>query len=237
MHRRARHLKGSSIGCNLQLDGRYLTDSDGTAVSSWADRSSNSYSATQATSTKQPVVKTNANGINGSTAVSFDGTNDGLSVASYVNSSDMYVVFAVKMTTASMIFEHSPNLNSNDGFFVYGQSGNNFSIRRAGSAGYNITGTNNWLGTSPAVASCIYSTSNGGNYYLDGSVITKVGENGSISTPSNTTNTLYIMTRADSALFTSGLLGAVIIGSGILSSSLRIRIQQSMAFSFKIACS
>ena len=237
MHRRARHLKGTSIGCTLQLDARYLTNSDGTALSSWADRSSNAYSASQATSTKQPLVKTGANGINGSTAVSFDGSNDGLSVSSYVNSSDMYIVFAIKITTANMIFEHSPNLNTSEGFFVYGQSSNNFSIRRTGSAGYNIQGTNNWLGTSSAVASCIYSTSNGGNYYLNGGVITKVNENGSIISASNTTQTLYIMNRGDSSLFTNGLLGAVICGSGILSNSLKIRVEHSMAYSFKIACS
>lgn len=237
MHRRARHLKGTSIGCNLQLDARYLTDSDGTALSSWADRSANGYSAAQATSTKQPQVRTGSNGINGSTAVNFDGTDDGLQISSFTNNSDMYVVLCVKMTTANLILEMSPNLNSNEGFYVYGQSGNNFAIRRTGTGGYNINGVNNWLGTSPAIGLLRYSYTAGGNYYLNGSVITKVGESGSVYTQANATNSLNIMCRNQSGVFTNGLLGAVIVGSGDLSSPMRVRLQHAMAYSFKIACS
>lgn len=237
MHRRNRHFKGGSVGCNLQLDARYLSQSDGTAISSWTDRSINAYNASQATSNKQPLIKTGVNGINGSTAVNFDGSNDGLTISNYVNNSDMFIIFAVKITTANMIFEHSPNTNSSDGFYVYGQSGNNIAIRRFGSPGYNILGTNNWIGFSPAIVSFRHSTANGGNYYLNGNVITKVNENGVCNLSSNTTNTFYIMTRGDTGLFTNALLGAVIVGSGDLSETLRKRIQVSLAYSFKIACS
>lgn len=240
MHRRARHLKGTSIGCTLQLDARYLTDSDGTALSTWTDRSSNAYSASQATSTKQPLVKTGANGINGSTAVSFDGSNDGMSIANVVLSSDFYYVFAVKINAANMIFEHSPNTNTNEGFNIWGNNNNAIAIRRSNSPGYNIIGTASWLGTSPATSSFYHyqiNNASNANYYLNGSVITKVGESGNIIGTSNATKTFYIFTRGDSGLFTNGLLGAVIFGSGTLSQSLRIRVEHSMAYSFKTACS
>lgn len=235
MHRRARHLKGTSIGCNLQLDARYLTDSDGTALSSWSDRSSNGYSATQATSTKQPLVRTGANGINGSTALSFDGSNDGLAVSSFVNNSNMYILFAVKLTTASMVFEHGPDANTVDGFYNYGQSSNNIQLRR--NTSYYIQGINNWIGSSPAIASFRYYSWGAANYWVNGNEITKVGAAGSVGSLSNVTNSLNIMCRNQSGLFTNGLLGAVIIGSGDLYDPIRNRIQHSLAFSFKIACS
>lgn len=236
MHRRNRHFKGGSINCNLQLDARYLTQSDGTALSSWSDRSSNSYTASQATGINQPLVKTGANGINGNPVVLFDGSNDFMTISSFVINSDMYAIFVVKLISTQMLFEHSVNANSGTAFYIYGQSNRNWSIvRNVGT--YYIVGTNNWVGTSNALATIRYSDASGGNYYLNGSVISKSGEFDSLTSATNATNTLYIMSRAGTQLFTNGNLGAVIMGSGDLSEPLRKRIQVALAYSFKIACS
>lgn len=236
MHRRNRHFKGGSINCNLQLDARYLTQSDGTALSSWSDRSSNSYTASQATAINQPLVKTGANGINGNPVVLFDGSNDFMTISSFVINSDMYAIFVVKLTSASMLFEHSTDANSGNAFYIYGQSNRNWSIIRTPGT-YYIVGTNNWVGTANALATIRYSDASGGNYYLNGSVISKSGEFDSLTSATNATDTLYIMSRAGTGLFTNGNLGAVIMGSGDLSEPLRKRIQVALAYSFKIACS
>ena len=51
---------------------------DGTAVSSWTDKSGNSRTLSQATGVSQPLMQTGGNGINGLPAVLFDGSNDGM---------------------------------------------------------------------------------------------------------------------------------------------------------------
>jgi hypothetical protein len=76
MRARHRHFNPKDAGADLVLDARFINQSDNTVVSTWADRSGNSYNATQATGANQPTFKTNQTG--GNAGVDFDGTNDSL---------------------------------------------------------------------------------------------------------------------------------------------------------------
>lgn len=69
-----------------------LSLSDGASVSSWSDSSGNGHTASQASGTLEPVLKTNVFGT--APAVEFDGTNDYLSIASTVTVPS-FTVFAV----------------------------------------------------------------------------------------------------------------------------------------------
>lgn len=237
MHRRQRHFKGSSVGCNLQLDARYLTDSDGTAVSSWSDRSSNSYSASQSTAANRPTVKTGANGVNGNTAVSFDATNDFLTISSFVISSDMYFLIAGNLSSQNMIVEQTTNANSGNAFYVYGQANRAFNIvRTPGGNAYDI-GLNNWIGTGNSIGTVWFAYQYGMGYYSNGVQQPTGGNFNSFSSATNATDTLYIMSRGGGSLFSGGLVGSLILGSGYLTEPMRKRLQNNLALSFKIACS
>lgn len=233
MHRRARHCIGKALGANIVLDSRYLTDADGTALQTWTDRSGNGKDASQATLANRPLVKTGSNGINGNPVVQYDGSNDFMSVSSFTVSANMYVLLVTKMTSANMVCEQSSNNNFNDGFYVYGQQNRNVNIRR-GSNSYYIEGTANWMGTSNTVICWSYGTVK--QYYKDFAQITKFNEFDSNPT-GNATDTVYIMSRGGSSLFSSGLLGMLIVQGGDATLSFLKRVNHAAGYSFKIACS
>lgn len=233
MHRRARHCIGKALGANIVLDSRYLTDADGTALQTWTDRSGNGKDASQATLANRPLVKTGSNGINGNPVVQYDGSNDFMTVSSFTVSANMYVLLVTKMTSANMVCEQSVNNNSNDGFYVYGQQNRNVNIRR-GSNSYYIEGTANWMGTSNTVICWSYGTVK--QYYKDFAQITKVNEVDQ-SPSGNATDTVYIMSRGGSSLFSSGLLGMLIVQGGDATLSFLKRVNHAAGYSFKIACS
>jgi hypothetical protein len=66
----------------MAVDARFLTGSDGSAVTTWPNRGSSSYDMTQSTPGFRPVLRVGSNGINGAQAVQFDGTDDLLQGAS-----------------------------------------------------------------------------------------------------------------------------------------------------------
>ena len=233
MHRRSRHLIGKALGANLVLDSRYLTESDGTLLQTWPDRSGNGKNATQATSTKQPTVKTGANGINGNPALSFDGTADAMAVSNLTAAPHQYCLAVVKLTTASMICELGLNSNSVNGFAFYGQQGNNVIIKNTGGSVF-YPGTNNWIGTDSAVISYSYGTIKELYKNLSPQPKGTVFDNFISGT---FTETLYIMSRGQSNLYSSGLLGMMIIQPMTATFPYMKRVHHCAAFSFKIACS
>lgn len=87
----------SITGLQLWLDASQISGvtTDGSAVASWTDMSGNARHATQATSGSQPVLKTAANGINGSPVVRFDGVDDWLKTASFTTISQPITAFII----------------------------------------------------------------------------------------------------------------------------------------------
>jgi len=83
MRARQRHLVLGQTGATVVLDSRMLTQSDGTALSSWTNRGSLAISPA-ATSTDRPTVERNEQG--GNPVVRFDGSNDKLTFASSTGS-------------------------------------------------------------------------------------------------------------------------------------------------------
>ena len=118
MRARHRHFNPSHAGATIALDSRYgFSQADGSAVSTWEDRSSTNNDATQATAANQPTYETGE--VGGQPAVRFDGINDFLSYGTSVfgYTSGATVIAVVKATSGaneygSVIGEHSSNRTS-----------------------------------------------------------------------------------------------------------------------------
>lgn len=119
-------------------DTATITSSSG-AVSAWADKSGNGYSAAQATSTKQPT--TGSSTLNGRNVLSFDG-GDCLQIASFDctgGTAQQFTVAAVFTATSGsdrILIEHSADYNTTPGaFIVYRANANNVVTSKRGSGG------------------------------------------------------------------------------------------------------
>jgi hypothetical protein len=78
MGRRCRHISYKALGADLAYDARLIAANDGDPVSSVTDLSGNGWTASQGTSGERPTFRTGANGINGTPAITFDGTDDNM---------------------------------------------------------------------------------------------------------------------------------------------------------------
>ena len=102
MRARHRHFNPQSAGATLCLDARFgFSQADGSAVSTWEDRTATNNDGTQATAANRPTYETNE--LNGNPAVRFDGANDFLSYTTSVFSytGGATVIAVVKATSES----------------------------------------------------------------------------------------------------------------------------------------
>jgi hypothetical protein len=234
MRARHRHFTHKAAGAVVAYDARYLTESDGTALQTWTDRTGG-YNAAEDTSTKRPLVKTGTNGINGMTALQFDGTNDDLQAASVPLNTFITLVVCGKFTTAKpFFFEHSSDTTPNSGFYFYGSNGNSWEFYR-GTNLHSASGSTGWFGSSNAIGSLRYDGS--GNYRKDGgTALANNTVSGSSRTNSSVTDAFNICSRNRTAVFGEGLLGTLAIYDGAASDSMLKRLEHAAAYSFKIAC-
>jgi hypothetical protein len=117
MGRRCRHISHKALGAAVAYDTRRLAGGNGDAISTMADLTGNGLTATQSTSGLQPLLQTGGNGINGSTVLLFDGSNDFMShsyalPASGANASIFAVAQALSSTFGYRpVFSCSPPFN------------------------------------------------------------------------------------------------------------------------------
>lgn len=82
--------------------GGSLVTTDGAAVARWEDQSGNGNHLTQATGTKQPLLKTSL--LNGLPIIRFDGSNDSMAKA-FTLSQPVTVIFAAKLRSLNNNFD------------------------------------------------------------------------------------------------------------------------------------
>lgn len=234
MRARHRHFSCKAAGAVVSYDARYLTDSDGTALQTWPDRSG-TYNATEATSTKRPIVRTGANGINGQSALDFDGIDDDLQAANVPLNTYITVVVCVGgFASAKQFFiEHGPNASSSDGFYFYGDQVGAWAFRRT----TNIYGGNvaNWFGQVAAIGS-LRNSGTAAYRKNGGSNLSNAGGAGTMPANTSLTSALNICSRNRTSVFSDGLLGTLQIYNGSATDSMLRRLEHASAFSFKIAC-
>jgi hypothetical protein len=234
MRARQRHFKYRSIGPRAAYDARYISGlSDGAAVSSWSDLSGNGFTATQATTARQPVYK--AAVLGGSASVRFDGAGDNLTHSITNNATH----------TSFVVLNRLSSQTGNRGIVSIGTTGGTgdmFIFIRSPTTdkwGYfptNYAYANTTLGiSSPCIISSNDNSTSGGDYFFGGNTDgTWTGQSGSQGV--NHIGGYY--TASPLVDQTSNIdVGALLITSATLSNSLRKLVQNGLAYSFKIACS
>jgi hypothetical protein len=229
MRARQRHLKPKSIGAFIALDSRYINQGDNTAISTWSDLSGSSNDATQATGSFQPVYRTGILGGNG--VVRFDGTNDFLEPPT-ITKSQPYTSFAItypkqyKASGYNAFFEDS-SLGCFTG--ISPDSGISKHTIFAGASLFGPASTlNAWfLGSYVVNSTSSKITINGGAPTTGNAGSTNI--NGKFQLGRNWDQNSRFYWDNDTAL--------AMVCEGAFSDSLRKRVEQSAAYSFKIACS
>ena len=241
MHRRARHLKPSSFASTIAYDSRYITDSDGTAIETWTDKSGNSRDFTQSTSSKKPIFKTAIQG--GCGILRFDGTDDSMSTSSYSVSSVVSSVIVLKVgsiLTGSIIFERSSNPNANNGAYSLNTSDNlswDWFVKTSGASTGYVASSFTTRNQTFSVLALSYNNSDS-TFFVNqnGNVLTKINlftdyAIDTVNAPS------FLASRNDSSLFIPMDIGILNTINSDIGDPMRKRLNHHAAFSFKIACS
>ena len=196
-------------GLNLWLDAADDTTfsySSGTSVSQWRDKSGSNFHASQATVGSQPSRSTFQNSRK---TVNFDGTNDTVTIPSFVSNSEMSI-FVVSNCGTSLFIEHSTDVASSaTGFYIYGGGNGMFLIRR--NSTYYYLSLTDWLAGGYSIASGVNSTGLDLLTYKDGTQQTPTFDGRSSLSNSYATNTLYIGSRGANSLWSSGPIAEIII--------------------------
>jgi hypothetical protein len=224
MRLRNRHFNPADAGATLAFDARYkITVADGTALSTWSDRSRTAISATQATGSLQPTYQTNE--INGQPVVSFDGTDDNMIHGQDNAESCVWVVVAkVRSTQASYRGFAAAGASASAGTMI---------LSRVGAGKWGTYGGSDRPATStpadgtPYVFTMEDNAASGGAFFLNGAADGTYAGDSTGQPSKHIGGTLGQSTASDIAVVT--LMPAV-------SSALRKRLQFANAYSFKISC-
>jgi hypothetical protein len=186
-------------------DDSTFSYSSGTSVSLWKDKSGNNYSAVQATVANQPSRSTTQNS---KKTLNFDGTNDTLVVSNFIGNSEMSI-FVVSNCGNTLFIEHSVNVNTNNGFYLYGAGGGMFAINRNSVITYNAL--TDWLTGGYSIATGTNSIGTDLLTFKNGTQQSPSSSNLVSISASNTTASLYIGSRAASGIWTSGPIAEILI--------------------------
>ena len=234
MRARQRHLNPGHLGMACAFDSRFISGlSNNDSVDTWTDRTSNGRNATQATAAKKPTYKTEE--LNGNPALSFDG-GDALVTGSFTASilASAHVVF--KASANGLVYERGNAFNDNGNSYIYTSTGYSTQFRGTSASAYSRA-TDWGLGSTWRLVSHeIDGTHASHKFYINGAVQSMTSgltanPTGSYSLPLN------IGSRNDAA--ESAITGsiAVVTYGPVLAGSARRRLQNSLGYSFKIACS
>lgn len=239
MRARHRHFNPRAAGANLVLDAKYITQSDGTAVSTWSDRSGGGYDATQGTSENRPTFKTAQQG--GCGGVSFDGSNDFLT-GTYNPSGvprAVYIVFKAAASALGTLFQTPLTPNTNGWIARWGSVSSTWYISG------DVSTTNQTIGsqsnaTNSTIGSWASDSSRNVSFVRDGSSVTVSGN--APSAVNSSTSPGYrlgsINTSANVPIqWWNGLVFSVaVFGDQSIAAPLRRRCEHASAYSYKIAC-
>jgi hypothetical protein len=245
MRLRHRHFNPGHCGAAIALDSRYgFSQADGTAVSTWEDRSANNNDAEQTNAANQPSYETNE--IGGQPAVKFDASNDRLEfdradpteawailVCNRTSANAFQAPFAVKQAANNRTaFEVGLNNSATYGPVIVGANGNNTLYGIGGSLR-----TNEWRCLFPE---WVGGGSNGASFYQcrdDGAGVS-LANSAVVGASTNSVPSLVGATTSGSSIVSpfGGLIAQLAIGFTRPNASLRKRLEHAAAFSFKLSC-
>jgi hypothetical protein len=227
-----------------------ITGTDGRAIGTWADSSSNGHTLTQATSANQPILKTGVNGVNGVNALRFSGTQyagQSIAVTSLMDGTygQSVTVYTVNKTDASQ-----------DGRFVFDSGASHLSFNRRSAAFASNTKSqyipaNGFYGTTGV---SVYS-SGGVNFpyidddnFLSAQTLSYDGANTFVSSNTHIKSTNASGTITPSGAFSvggrnagdyffNGLVSEVIICNQAHSATLRKAVEKALMVKYAIPLS
>jgi hypothetical protein len=240
MRARQRHFNAGSAGAAASYDARFLSLNNNDAVDSWTDRSANGRNATQSTSTKKPTFKTGITG--GSPAISFDG-GDGLVTSTYSATPSFAIICAFSASANGLVYERGTNYTVAGDHYLYTTTNDTAYAIGAGPFSATASAKNyssNWgLGSTWRIVSHqIDGTSATHQLVVNGSSVSLTNVVSNDPGAGSYSLALNIGSRNNAtSLGITGNLGAFHHFSPICNAEMRRRIEQSIAYSFKIACS
>jgi len=235
MRARQRHLNPGHLGMACAFDARFISGlSNNDPVDTWNDRTANARNATQATAAKKPTYKTGE--LNGNPALSFDG-GDCLVTANFSASaaSSAFVIF--KASANGMVYERGTLFNVAGDSYIYTTTGDTSLFN--GAALSTLDRAANWgLGS---VWRLVSHQNNGTHathqFFIDGTAQSMTSTNSNNPGNSNYTLGVNIGSRNNAtALGLTGVIASYAFGP-FLESPARRRLQNSLGYSYKIACS
>lgn len=207
----------SRHGLYQSSDRAVPSASDGDVVGGW-DSIVNGYQAIQTVSTSiKPILKTNR--LNGVRAVRLDGIDDSIVIQNFSISTYISVLCVIAITSTTpgncLFFEHGPNSNTTDGFYLEGRGAEVWNIRRAAIRHY-ASGLDEWTGTDSSLIEFHYNGT--GSVYKNGAVLGGVEVHGTALDDTLLTSNFYIGTRSTgSYVFSSVDFVQLIVREGVLS--------------------
>lgn len=166
--------------------------------------------AIQTSNNNRPTWQGNAQ--NGLPVLRFDGTNDSLQIASVAIQSHFAIFVAGKFTTAKPFFiEHSATANLNDGFYFYGSNVFSFAVRRPGVLFSRNASSATWAGSDFVVIDAQHAGNADIAIARNGTAEALSGGTNSNLTDTSVTTALNICSRNQTALFSDGDLGELLI--------------------------
>jgi hypothetical protein len=179
-------------------------------VSTWTDLSGVTGNATSAGGLRPTFSTGQQNSLPG---IQFSGAQS-IDVANLAVGSNITAFFVSRSSNNTLFIEQSPNINtSSGGFYIYGAGALPGFVKNNGS-GVGPGASSNWLGTSTNLSMLTYNGAQLDLWKNGSSLITQVG----VITNNTVTDTLYIGSRGQSALFMTGLVFEVIIYNSVLAS-------------------
>lgn len=239
MRARQRHFNPRDLGASLVLDARFISQGNGTAISSWPDRSGNAYNAVQATGGKQPTFETA--GVSGQGAVKFDG-GDVLDIASgYTNLMSGNNSFTLIVLTNLSSYASSPVIfgKSPEFFLEFGTMasvvyyvGSSASFRTYGTANPTLA-TN-----SSYIINFARTGATTGNIFTNGTQQTSfTNSGGGLQSQASASGSLFVGGYTVAPSFpATGYIPAVFFFKDDLTAAQRKRSEHAIACSWKIAC-
>jgi len=225
------HFNPATAGAVLSLDARFLPLANNDAVADWTARPNSTITATQGTAAAKPTFKTGI--VNGQPAVRFDG-DDSLAVSTLGSPSGMTGIIVFKN-------DNNPPVGTiSDGGGIWCFSTSLYNSHMTWSDGF----VQETFGTDTRKEYIFYPGSVNNSFSIYGVVSAsndyRVYQNGyrEYTTASN-----VVAVGASPTIGVSrdgyhllGYVAAVVIATSAVSDALRRRIEQSLAFSFRIAC-
>ncbi len=197
------------------------------AVSQWDDKSGNSRNATQTTANNRPTTTT----VNGRTALSFDGTNDGLNFTGVARTDETWIIAAAQTADQSGTRALVNDGGNGDGINIAKGSqrlldalwGNTTDGVGRIRASYAVNPATPY---GPAVVSVVRSAAAGGFVFLDGTQrISAV--NGSSSFTTSGSITIQRIGYYSSTTFQfQGWIGEILCYSRALTAAERLKVER-----------